>query len=228
MDNTETQVTELDRALAAAKARRNALNAKVDIALKPKAQVEPLTPEQKVARKAERKAISEARKVKSEAARTEKRALREAKRAAKVAAVGDAPKRSSKLERAASRLPELDEVTASVLSSTTELTRKQLVALAEHISYRAREIGTVSAKEVAVELKVGDLVNINLPGYEGVVGTLDKVQHIRCYVRVPNEKKPVYLFKTDVTPVTETIEVLEEDDADEDSVTEDTDTAVNE
>lgn len=164
---------------------------------------------EKAAKKAAQDAERAERKAKRDAARAEKKAEREAKQSNKVAHM-------SKVDKAASKLAKLDESTLSVFKDlTTNLSRAQIGALAEHLNHFNRVQATQRA--LTAKLTVGDTVKITGgdPRYVGMVGTLDKVQRIRCFCVVEGVSKPIYCFTSDVeiveaeeTPAEETAEAV--------------------
>jgi len=207
-DTTDNKLSAIERALAAAKARKAA-----------KAQVsEDLTPaEEKPKREKAVKAQPEQKPSKKDkaAARAEKqaqllrdrdarKAAREEKKAAKAASTVDVrkPAHMKKVERAASKLPALNDSAQLLFSeAVTNFSADQLTAIALHLQHHNRVMATQRA--VATKLEVG--MQVQITGGEarfvGQVGTVDEVRRIRCYVTVPGFKNRVYCFTSDVVPV---------------------------
>lgn len=150
---------------------------------------------EKAAKKAAQDADRAERKAKRDEAREAKKAEREAKNSNKVAHM-------SKVDKAAEKLTKLDDGSSAVYNDiTTNFSRAQIAALAEHLQHFNRVQATQRA--LTAKLTVGDTVRITGgdPRYVGQVGTLDKVQRIRCFCVVEGVSKPVYLFTSDVEKV---------------------------
>lgn len=148
---------------------------------------------ERAAKKAQLDADRAERKAKRDAERSEKKAARADKQTNKVAHM-------SKVEKAAAKLPSLNETATTVFTDiTTNFSRSQIAALAEHLAHFNRAQAT--ARALNTKLEVGDTVRITGgdPRYAGKVGTLDKVQRIRCYCKVEGVEKPIYLFTSDVS-----------------------------
>jgi len=208
MSETENKLSKIDAMIAAAKARKAAREAagEVEVESKPKKEkTEPKARKEKVdnsaekeqrdqeraARRAQIEQDREARKVEKTAARAAKVAEREEKKNNKA--------HMSKVDRAAEKLPKLVDFAQCVFDDiTVNLGREQLAALAQHILHYNRVKSTERALDT--KLEVGQTVRIigGDPKWQGVKGTLHKVQRIRCYVEVPGANKPVYLFTSDV------------------------------
>ncbi len=195
MDTTQTLDTKfsaIDKALAAAKAR--------------KAAKEGLP--QDVAPDAPKKAkLSEEEKAMKQAERAQKQAQlkadREARKAAK-AQQAKGPAHMKKIDRAASKLPELnDQMQLLFNEATANFSASQITALALHLQHFNR----VKATERALNQKitVGQQVSIvgGDPKFIGMTGTVSKAQRIRCYVTIPGIKRDVYCFTSDVQIVAE-------------------------
>ena len=184
MENAiENSVSVIDKAIAAAKARATAKGTnKIN---------DPQT--SKEDRIAAQNAAKEARA-----------AARQANKAAKSAARA-APVHMTKVEKAASKLPNLSNKVAEIFHSvTTSFDATQLTALALHLQHHNRVQATIKAS-AAQPLKVGQVVLITGgdPKYIGMRGALDRVQRIRCYVNIPGVKRPIYQFTSDVEVVNE-------------------------
>jgi hypothetical protein len=198
-DKSDQTVTDIDKALAAAKARKDARTASGEgkPAKAPKAAKAPtepkrprLTDEEKAARAAKLEADRTARKAERDANRAQKLAERNAARG---------PAHLKKVIRAAERLGALDQAAQLLFNeATTNLTAAQLTVLANHILHFNREKATLRALTSKVE--AGQTVTI-IGGdarFIGKTGTVTKAQRIRCYVAIEGVNKPVYCFSSDV------------------------------
>lgn len=188
----QTNISAIDKALAAAKARRAAKEAAG--ALEPSASEARGTAVSAPAFAAQQK--KEALALARETARAAREAAREAKRSSR------APKGEThmkKVKRAEERLPSLSEAAQALFNqSTVSLPAAELSALALHIQHYNRARATERA--VSAEVKVGTQVRIigGDPRFVGKTGPITKVQRIRCFVEIPGREKPVYLFTSDV------------------------------
>jgi hypothetical protein len=197
MDTTQTLDTKfsaIDKALAAAKARKaakemlppdSATMPDLDIPARKKA-----TDEEKAAKIAER-----AQK------QAQLKADREARKAAK-AQQPKGPAHMKKIDRAASKLPDLnDQIQLLFNEVTTNFSAGQITALALHLQHFNR----VKATERALNQKVEAGVEVRIvggdPKFIGMTGTVSKAQRIRCYVTIPGVKRDVYCFTSDVEVV---------------------------
>jgi len=202
---TDEAVTELDKALAKAKNRRAAstgTTATEKPAKAPKAEKEPsapkrprLTDEQKAARETEKQAARTARKAERDAARQAKKAAKDASKQ---------PAHMRKVAKAAEKLGPLGNEALELLFSeiTANYTAAQVAKLSAHLQHFNR----VKATERALTQRIEAGQQVRIVGgdsrFIGQVGTVSKAQRIRCYVEVEGSKKPVYLFTSDVEPVT--------------------------
>lgn len=204
MKLSDQNVSEIDKALAAAKARKAAKNsngegssaangtdetASTAAAKKPR-----LTDEEKAAREAER-----------EKERAERKAQREAERAERLAkrAADRQPAHMKKVLKAAEKLGTLGQAAELLFNEATHnLSASELAVLALHIQHFNRVKATERALNQKIE--VGQTVSIvgGDPRFIGKTGTVTKAQRIRCYVQVEGMNKPVYLFTSDVAPAT--------------------------
>jgi len=218
--NDTTKLSAIERALAAAKARKAAkgmdaseqvaapVKAKAKTPKAPKAETEETdVAAQRDAKRVERlnakaaklaqlTADREARKTAREAAKAEKAAARAAATADKV------PAHMKKVAKAAEKLPQLrTDVQLAFSDIVSNFSRDQIAALALHLQHHNRVAATQRA--ATMKLENGDTVRIvgGDPKYIGMSGTVDRAQRIRCYVMVPGVRKPVYLFTSDVEKV---------------------------
>ena len=180
----DTKLSAIDKALSAAKARKASREGspvmvdKQDDATKAAA---------RAAKLAEREAKKQAAAV-----------AREARRAAK-AATPKGPAHMKKLDRAASRLPELNnEMRLTFNEVTSNFSAEQITALALHLQHFNR----VKATERALGQRVTSGQEVRIisgdPKYVGLTGTVSKAQRIRCYVTIPGFKRDAYCFTSDV------------------------------
>lgn len=217
-----TDITEIDRAIARARARKAAKEAGEGSTGEVTGSVSPVTGRVRLnkdtalaAQKAAAKKLKEeeraAKKAERDAARALKKAEREAKKASR-----SAP-HMTKVERAAVVLPVLtfeeQEVVSGVLGKFDLAALNNIVA---HLSYRARFLATERA--TVSDVKLNDVVRIvsGNTKHVGAVGVVTKVNRIRCYVAIEAANKPVYLFTSDV-------EVLQRGEDIEPAATETTD-----
>jgi len=195
--NLDTKLSAIDKALAAARARKAAKEA---AGIVPESA--PSTPKVKketqpdFAKSQKKEALNQAR----EAAKVQREADRQRRREAKAeSSVDKKATHMKKVENAASKLPVLNE-TAQVLFTdiTSNLPAAQVAAIALHLQHFNRVNAT--ARAVNQRVQPGDRVRIvgGDPRYIGKSGTVDRAQRIRCYVNVPGSQRPVYLFTSDV------------------------------
>lgn len=145
-------------------------------------------------------------------ARAERKAAKESERPQKAAHM-------TKVEKARARLPELTSDLAdryqTLVSSGASL--NDLENLAAHLSTYVRAERTRLAVEQTLVVGQGVKVVGGDPRYVGHVGTVEKVQRIRCYVNLPGVDKPVYLFTSDVIDAEQELgadtEQVEQDEA---------------
>lgn len=214
-----TQLSAIDKALAAAKARKAARtattaddSAPADAA--PAAKKEPtLTLEERAAAKmkrdeerAARKAAAAEKLAADAAARAEKKAARAAKKAAIADASGRGPAHMKKVDRARSKLPALNEGAAERFNdAVSALTIPQIEALGQHLLVQARALKTLRAN-TAQPLPMGATVRITGgdPKFIGMVGTVFHTQRLHAKVRVPElgDKKHVYIYTGEAEVVT--------------------------
>jgi len=196
MDTTQTLDTKfsaIDKALAAAKARKAAKEGLPQDAASD-------VPKAKVKMTAEEKADKLALRAQKQA---QLKAEREARKASK-ASQTKGPAHMKKIDRAASKLPELnDQLQLLFNEATTNFSAAQITALSLHLQHFNR----VKATERALSQKIeaGQQVRIigGDPKFIGLTGTVSKAQRIRCYVSIPGMKRDVYCFTSDVDLVSE-------------------------
>lgn len=198
INDSTSKLSAIDKALAAAQARKAAkenmdTNAPKAKPSKPKADKIKLDDAAKAAAKA---AKDEARKQRQEQLKTQ----REARKAAKASEKANGkPAHMKKIEKAASKLPELNEQMQILFSeATSNFSGAQISALALHLQHFNRVKATERALNQKLEIGMSVRIVGGDPKFIGLTGTVDRAQRIRCYVAVPGIKKPVYLFTSDV------------------------------
>jgi hypothetical protein len=201
---TDANVSEIDKALNAAKARSAAKKGTAASTEKPARAPKPakepsapkrprLTDEEKAARASAKSTEQAAKK----AARLEARAAKQAARAA-----NRAPAHLKKVDKAAERLPRLtDQAQLEFNSITASFGRDQVAALAAHLSHFNRVQATTRALDQRLTAGMQVRIVSGDPRFVGQVGTVVKSQRIRCYIEVTGAKKPLYCFTSDVTPI---------------------------
>lgn len=187
---SEDKISEIDKLIAAAKARKAA-----KAALKTEGGEAAGAPADKAEAKAARASARAEAKVQRDAERAERKAAKAALKSGKTAHM-------SKVDKAAGRLPSLNESAQLILSdATANLSAAQVAALALHLQHFNR----VKATERALSTKIEAGMKVTIVGGEarfiGQTGTVTKAQRIRCYVAVEGHEKPVYLFTSDVAVV---------------------------
>lgn len=208
--DTSNKTNAIERALAAAKARRAAKAAqdtgdveKVEDGL-PKGTIKAQRPteEDRVAAKTKREAERTARaaeraeKLAALLAAKEKRAAERAEKKAAVVKEGRQPAHMKKVDRARAKLPQLaaaaEETFAQVTSS---MDIAQIEALAQHLLVQARAMRTTRALQTA-PIPLGSAVTIvgGDPKFIGSAGKVVHSQKLRLKVQVEGVKNPVYLY----------------------------------
>lgn len=225
---TQNDASKIDAMIAAAKQRKaqraaGEENAASGQAVERAVKKSETTPEEKAAREAEKAAARAKKDAERATKKAEKQAIRDAqkterderratKKAERDAERGSRKPHTSKLEKARTKLPVLSRTCEQIIDlingykSEVELhkalTSAELIALSQHLEFAARERQTTEA--LNAKLEVGQRVRIvsgKDPRMLGTIGTLQKVQRIRCYVEVPGVSHPVYLFTSDVVPI---------------------------
>lgn len=210
------QLSAIERALAAAKARKAARDAhytaiaEADPTMSKAKQIKMMKAEildnlNDVDPREKAKPTDEAReaaRAKIEADRAARKAEREAAKAAKAAARKTAP-HTSKVERALSKLPTMSEDAKVLLNAVMAkcLSSVDMEALAQHLSVHARAERTASSIATDYEsYVVGAAVEVigGEAKYIGMTGTLVVVNRLRVQVKVPWQERPLYLYRADV------------------------------
>jgi len=227
MTMTETKLSAIEKALAAAKARKAAKEAaglteetpapKAKKEPKPKAEKPAKSPKAakepkaktvdptKEAAKAERAAAKAAKMAELEAARAARKVEREAKKAereATRAAAKSSPGSAhmKKVEKARAKLPTLSSEAELLYTEIVGNYGSHMVAtIAEHLKLHIRMSATKRAAEGAA-LPVGTTVRIigGDPKFANKVGTVVKSQKLRSFVKVEGVRKDVYVFTSDL------------------------------
>lgn len=200
---TTTKFSAIDKALAAAQARKAAKgdssNTVTDIRpSKPKGDKIKLDDASKTAAKMVRE---EGRKQRQEQLKTQREARRAVKALERVN--GKAP-HMKKIEKAAAALPVMSVVAQKFFDEITpNLSAEQVTSLALHLQHFNR----VKATERALNQKLDLGQHVRIIGgptkYVGMTGTVDRAQRIRCFINIPGVRKPVYLFTSDVELIAE-------------------------
>lgn len=218
----EDNMSAIDRALAAAKARkaqRDSLYgesnntptvppAKKSSPAVPKAKPSKPQGEDREAAKSKRdeeRAAREAAKLEKaaaeEAAKAARKAEREAAKAAKRAAKQDEksakkPAHMKKVDRARAKCPALlGDAEAMFGEITANLSAQQIDALAQHLMVHNRAMATVRATQLE-PLPLGATVRITggEAKFVGMTGEVIHSQKLRAKVAVPGVSKPVYIY----------------------------------
>jgi len=192
MNNNNVNVSAIDRALAAAKARKAAKEASSPSPMPRKAEKTEHKPdaEAKAAAKAEKEAQKAARKAEREVQRAARKAVKDANKADKK------PAHMKKVERALSKLASLNEATQLLFNEITcNIGAAQIDALALHLQHYNRQMATVNAMKSQM-LRIGETVRITGgdPKFIGMVGKVVKSRQLRAKVEVAGQKKLVYIF----------------------------------
>jgi sRNA-binding protein len=181
--NVTKQVSAIDRALAAAKARKAAA---------PGGGAAPPDP---APSPAERKAARAAALAEAKAARDARRAARVAAKAAAAAAPGRTV-HMAKVERARSKCPPLSAEAEALFRSATEgLPSPQLDALAQHLAVAVRTERTTRALRSS-PLPAGTRVRIvaGEARFLGATGTVVHARRLRSAVAVDGVRRRVYIY----------------------------------
>jgi hypothetical protein len=198
--NIDTKLSAIDKALAAAKARKAAKQTSESATAEPPPQKEPKakkTVNTDFAKQQKKEALAAARL----AAKAVRDAERQKRREEKVeASASKKPVHMKKIETAAAKLPAITASEAARLYEeiTTNFSQDQVAALALHLQHFVRAKATERA--LGQRVMAGSKVRVVAGDarFVGKFGTVDRAQRIRCYVNIPGIKRPVYLFTSDV------------------------------
>jgi len=196
---SDVKLSAIDRALAAAKARKAAKEAAG--ILQEQTPVAPKAPRaedpEKAAARRLRAAAKEAKHAQLEAERAERRAAREARKAERVATPkAKGPAHMKKVERALSKLPPLNEsAKAEFEAMTSNYGIYELEKFAAHLQLFSRTQKTLRAADLQ-KLPLGASVTITGGDlrYVGMQGKVVHSQKLRAKVAVDGVKKPVYIY----------------------------------
>lgn len=189
----ELKLTAIDRALALAKARKEAKAAS-------EGSEHPVATKTYNGEPKTKKALSQLKEEERKKAREEKRAQRELHRAAKAAAreanAAKRPTHMKKVENALSRLPKLDEATQDAFNDlTNRFSVQQLNTLSLHLQVHNRATLTLKATK-SPPLPLGSTVRITGgdPRFVGLTGEVVHSQKLRAKIKVPGLKNTVYVY----------------------------------
>lgn len=170
---------------------------------------------EKVDRKAQRDAERAAAKALRDQERAEKKAAKEAAKAAKVVNEKPSqPKHMAKVLKAEALLPKMDENLASIFEEVKSrgLTEGQVTTLCAHLAHYNRVRATIRSADCKFE--VGQTVEIISSDRDarliGKRGVIEEVRKIRVLVDV-GTTNPAYLFLSDIVAVEEENEEETED-----------------
>lgn len=152
-----------------------------------------------------------------EARKAAKAAESAQKRAAALAA--RKPAHMSKVLKAGEKLPALTpDAQEAFQLLTSSLSTVALASLALHIGHFCRVSATAASASVTLKENMTVRITGGDPRYIGMIGTVDSVRRIRCFIDVPEvTEKLVYCFIADVEPCEEPEALLDssEDTGDE-------------
>jgi len=212
-NTTGNKTSAIERALAAAKARKAAKASEdtgdlemeaTEESPSPKTKVKAAKPtdEEKAAKKAARdaeRAQRAAAKEAAEAAKAEAKAAKEAEKAAAKAAKEAAkkgPSHMKKVEKARAKLPALPSAMATLFDDiTSNHAAGSIEVFAQHLLVQARALRTLRATESS-QLPLGATVRITggEPKFVGMTGKVVHSHKLRAKVEVEGLKNPVYIY----------------------------------
>ena len=212
----ETQVntmSAIDRALAAAKARKAVRDSMPTTDGSPPVEVRipARSDEERSAAALQRQAEREARQARKAEADVLKAAAKEAKKAERATAKesrqtdSGKPTHMKKVDRARSKCPELNEEAQKIFGEVTaNFSAQQIDALAQHLLVHNRATLTLRALSTP-RLPLGATVRVTSgnPRYIGCVGTVVKSQNLRATIQVPGQQKLVYIYTGEAEVVEE-------------------------
>lgn len=201
--NMTKQLSAIELAIAAAKARKASKgeqHAEAEATANKPVKVKTDPEFAKAQRKEANDALRAAAKAKREAERDERRG----RKAAQAQEKAERPAHMKKVNRAAEKLPTINDEASRIFDEiTTNCSAEQVAAIALHLQHFNRAKATERA--LTQKIEVGSRVRIvgGDPKFIGQEGTVSSVRRIRCFVDVSGAKKPVYLFTSDVQVVEE-------------------------
>jgi len=202
-DSLDTKLSAIDKALAAAAARRAARSGEQTGSLRlseePTGKKAKAAPVEKPSSN-DKAAARAARETERAASAAKRKAEREERKASKVAeAASKKPAHMKKVERAASKLPALNDSAQLLFNEAVgNFSADQLTAIALHLQHFNR----VKATERAVGQRVETGARVRIiggdPKFIGREGVVELARRIRVFVNVPGFSKPAYCFTSDV------------------------------
>jgi len=197
-DNTNNALSDIDRAIAAAKARKEAKRGAGEGS--PARNSVRMSEEERAAKLAERERDRAERLAKREQERSERIAAREAAKK---------PAHMKKALKMAERLAPLGQDALLIFNeATANLSAAELACLAGHIVQFNREKAIERAASVVLEPGTPVRIVSGDPRFVGKVGNVFKANRVRCYVAVDGTDRQAYLYTSDV----EVLEASEEAD----------------
>lgn len=218
-NNNDTNISAIDAALAMAKAGRVAKpKPSVTTTSAAQEQTDNTTnntvdrEEQRLQREAQRAERAKA----IEERRAQREAAREAKRAAREAAREGFVPHMKKVEKAAAGLPALPAGTTSDLfDEMKNLSPAELSTLLAHGELHLRAESTKLSAGVALDVGQRVRVTAGPSGFLGMEGTITKVSRIRAHVAVDGSDRVAYCFTSDLSPIAQELDELDEHEGDE-------------
>lgn len=159
-----------------------------------------LTDEERAQRDADRKKERDEKKAQRDADRAAKKAAKEAEKASKIPHM-------AKVDKQAKNLPALAKGAQSLVTDVlNRFDEAGITSIVAHLQHELRRKATERA--LKVELEEGQLVRIvsadgNNSKWVGHLAHVLTAQRIRCYVQPVGTDKKVYLFSSNVKPLTE-------------------------
>lgn len=186
-------ISAIDRALTAAKARKAVKESSEHVPMPGKAE----KAHDKAALALSKSSALAERTAAKEAARNVRSAERAEARAKKATEKSDKkPSHMKKVERALSKLPKLNDATQlSFNEIICNIDASQINALALHLQHHNRQMSTTNAIN-SMMLTIGATVLITGgdPKFVGQVGQVVKSRQLRAKIKIPGQEKLVYIF----------------------------------
>jgi len=170
--------------------------------------VDPAVAEEKAAKLAEREAAKAKKQAEKEAAKEAKRLEREAKKAAKVQEETKVP-HMAKIEKAAEKLPELNEQEGEVWVLANQLDCVSLSKVMAHLELKYKALSTETS--VGMKFDVGSTVQFVAGNSDrlGKIGVIVESKRIHARVIVAETEKEVACYLSDLM----TVEVQTEEES---------------
>lgn len=159
-----------------------------------------LSDEERAQRDADRQKERDERKAKREQDRAAKKAAKEAEKANKIPHM-------AKVDKQAKNLPALVKGAQSLVNDVLQrFDESAITSIVAHLQHELRRKATERA--LKVELEEGQLVRIvsadgSNSKWVGYLAHVTSAQRIRCYVQPVGTDKKVYLFSSNVKPLTD-------------------------